>query len=179
MLMGFLPEIFRLKDGACFFVCLFDTPGADPWTSSPLAAGWQTWEDHAALPTNGLARESNNMRGSFSARTNYLLERTWRTGLHREVHLRASTDAEVRRDEPLRLLHDGSTLVLEFRGCQAPQKTPKNGNAPQKTAMRGTGRRGRLQELTFSEIYWARRTKALVSRADAGLPSTTRRVDSR
>ena len=163
----------------CLFVCLWDTPGANPWTSSPLAAGWQTWEDHAALPTNGLARESNNIRGSFSARTNYLLERTWRTGLHREVHLRASTDAEVRRDEPLRLLHDGSTLVLEFRGCQAPQKTPKNGNAPQKTAMRGTGRRGRLQDLTFSEIYWARRTKALVSRADAGLPSTTRRVDSR
>ena len=107
----------------CLFVCLFDTPGAFPWTFSPLATGWQTWEDHAALPTNGLARESNNIRGSFSARTNYLLERTWRTGLHREVHLRASTDAEVRRDEPLRLLHDGSTLVLEFRGCQAPQKT--------------------------------------------------------
>ena len=136
----------------CLFVCLFDTPGAFPWTFSPLATGWQTWEDHAALPTNGLARESNNIRGSFSARTNYLLERTWRTGLHREVHLRASTDAEVRRDEPLRLLHDGSTLVLEFRGCQAPQKTQKNVNAPQKTAMRGTGRRGRLQELTFFSV---------------------------
>ena len=46
-----------------------------------------------------------------------LLERKWRKALHREVYLRASTDAEVRCDGPLRRLYDGGALVLELRGC--------------------------------------------------------------
>ena len=45
------------------FVCLFDTPRAFHWPFRTLARGWQTWEDHAALPTNGLARESEHQRG--------------------------------------------------------------------------------------------------------------------
>ena len=54
------------------------------------------------------------------------LERKWRKGLHREVHLRASTDAEVRCDGPLRRLYDGGALVLELRGCSNPDRPPKN-----------------------------------------------------
>ena len=50
---------------------------------------------------------------------------------------------------------------------------------PQKTARRGTGRRGRLQDLTFNEDYWARHPTASISETVGDLPSTTRRVDSR
>ena len=165
----------------CLFVCLFVAPQAGrrpfrPYLFKVGRRGKITLPyQQTGWPGRATTYEARSQLGLIN-----LLERTWRTGLHREVHLRASTDAEVRRDEPLRLLHDVSTLVLEFRGCQAPQKTPKNGNAPQKTAMRGTGRRGRLsQDLTFSEFYWARRPTASISETVVGLPSTTRRVDSR
>ena len=39
-------------------------PSSRSWAiKTYLFRGWQTWEDHAALPTNGLARESEHQRG--------------------------------------------------------------------------------------------------------------------
>ena len=57
---------FEFAEYVCLFVCL--NPSIRPWAiQTYLFRGWQTWEDHAALPTNGLARESDNLRVSTAA----------------------------------------------------------------------------------------------------------------
>ena len=128
------------KETVCLFVCLFVcSPSSRSRAIQTIPfQGWQTWEDHAALPTNGLARESGNLKGLVLGYNNAIFTRE-----NKKARRRARTETGQRKQ----------------REQKADRDTKREDRQRRRTEDKRTGQRQRKEKNTKTKSRKGKKKK--------------------